>query len=589
MINTQTISLTTFFLNLVKPYKKYIVMMIFIGFIWGINNSLTPYFLKKIIDMAVSYDDHKIEVVSASLSYVGVYILLWVVMAIIMRSLDWVKLKFFPAVRNDIITHMYAYLIQHSYRYFQNNFSGSLTNKISDMQSGAISIFTILDEAFAQCVGLSVAIIAMLLVHPLFALILLVWAMGFILISGLFFTPIQNLSNQYANSKTALVGQLVDSVSNVINVRLFSRRGYENGLIQKVTQDTVQKDRAMQWSILKMRILWDVSIVVLMGANIVTLTMMYSRNLVTVGDFTFIISLSTSIFYNLWYLASQFVNFAEETGKCKQALTILIEPHEISDQRYAKPLSLQKGCIVFDNVTFHYGGGSQLFKNKTVVIESGQKVGLVGLSGSGKSSFVNLMLRLYDVESGQILIDGQNIKEVTQDSLRDTIALIPQDVTLFHRSLFDNIAYGKVGASEQEVIEASKKSHCHEFISQLENGYQSLVGERGIKLSGGQRQRIAIARAILKNAPILILDEATSALDSVTEKLIQDSLKLLMQKRTTIVIAHRLSTLSEMDRILVFSEGKIIEDGTHDELIKDKGHYAHLWSMQAGGFLPEQL
>lgn len=315
---------------------------------------------------------------------------------------------------------------------------------------------------------------------------------------------------------------------------------------------------------------------------------MYQNNQVSVGDFSFIISLSISIFYNLWYLASQFVTFAEEAGKCKQALSIMEMPHEIVDKKEAKPLVVKEGQIEFHDVTFHYHEGARLFKNKNIVIPARQKVGLVGFSGSVKSTFVNLILRLFDVESGEIRIDGQDIAEVTQNSLREQITMIPQDTTLFHRSLLENIRYGCVTASDEDVITASKMAHCHEFLSQLQEGYGALVGERGIKLSGGQHQRIAVARAMLKNAPILILDEATSALDSVTEKYIQDGLHTLMQNKTTIVIAHRLSTLSQMDRILVFNAGCIIEEGTHEELIQANGHYVHMWQMQAGGFLPEQ-
>jgi ATP-binding cassette subfamily B protein len=222
-----------------------------------------------------------------------------------------------------------------------------------------------------------------------------------------------------------------------------------------------------------------------------------------------------------------------------------------------------------------------------VTIEPGQQVGLVGFSGSGKSTFVNLILRLFEPQDGVIAIDGQDILAVTQDSLRENISMIPQDPMLFHRSLMENIRYGRLEASDDEVIEAAKKAHAHEFILQTEQGYASLVGERGVKLSGGQRQRIAIARAILKDAPILILDEATSALDSVTERKIQQGLDYLMQHKTVVVVAHRLSTISHMDRILVFDEGTVIEDGSHADLLRRNGHYAHLWNMQAGGFLPE--
>lgn len=343
----------------------------------------------------------------------------------------------------------------------------------------------------------------------------------------------------------------------------------------------------MQRYILRMNILFDVSIILLLSAMMFGLVYMYSKGLVTVGDFAFVISLSISMFFNLWYIASQFVQFAEHLGKCSQALTIIIAPHEIVDAPDAKTLIVTSGNITFNNVTFNYKRNNNLFENKHVEISAGTKVGLVGFSGSGKTTFVNLILRFFDIESGKITIDGQDIAKVTQDSLRKQISLIPQDTSLFHRSLMDNIRYGRLDATDEEVIEASKRAHCHEFISVLPEGYNALVGERGVKLSGGQRQRIAIARAMLKNALILILDEATSALDSVTEKQIQEGLHELMKGRTTIVIAHRLSTLSEMDRILVFDKGHIIEDGTHEELLKLKGHYARMWNMQAGGFLPE--
>lgn len=589
MMNLRQTSLNKFLFDCLKPYKWYVVALLFVAIYQGLDNAISPYILKLIIDKAVSVNGDKFAVFNAVKPYFILYIALWFLIAINMRIFDWVRLKLFPSIRYDIVTNMFEYLNMHSHRYFQNNFAGSLSNKISDMQSAVVAVFSTLDDASAILIRLLIAIITMLFVHPIFALILLAWAVAFILIAIYFFRPIHELSNIFAVSKTTLVGKIVDSISNITNVRLFSRHSYENRLIQNATLDTINKDRAMQWSILKMRVFWDVSIIALMGLNLYVLLAMYAKNQVSIGDFSFITSLSISIFYSLWYLASQFVTFAEELGKCKQALTIISAPHEISDQPRAKPLVVNQGRIEFDEVTFHYDEGAHLFKNKSVIVEPGQKIGLVGLSGSGKSTFANLILRLFDLESGQILIDEQNINTISQDSLREHIAMIPQDISLFHRTLMENIRYGRVDASDEEVIEASKKAHCHEFITQIATGYESLVGERGIKLSGGQRQRIAIARAMLKNAPILILDEATSALDSVTEKLIQEGLHLLMDGRTTIVIAHRLSTLSEMDRILVFDNGRIIEDGSHEELIKMGGHYARMWQMQAGGFLPDKM
>ncbi len=583
----QPIYLSKFLFSVIKPYKGYIVCLIFVALYWGFNTAVAPYVLKLIIDTAVANAGDKANLVAAIQPYVLLYIGLWIAIAVDMRFLDWVHLRLFPSIRKDIITNMFSYLNQHSYRYFQNNFAGSLSNKIFDLQAGTVTILQTLDAATAQFFGLIAAIITMLLVHPIFGLTLFLWAISFLSFSYYFYPSIRDLSNEFAGSKTIAVGKIVDSISNIINVRLFSRNPYENQIVDESIQDTVNKDRRMQWKILGMHVFWDVSIIVLIGINIVILVHMYQKNLVSVGDFSFIISLSMSIFYNLWWLATQFVTFTEEAGKCKQALTVIEEPLELVDKPDAKPIVVTKGEIEFNDVSFHYGEGSHLFRNKNILIQPGQKVGLVGYSGSGKSSFVNLILRLFDVESGAITIDGQNIAEVTQNSLREHISMIPQDTSLFHRSLMDNIRYGRLDASDEDVIEAAKKAHCHEFIVELTEGYQSLVGERGVKLSGGQRQRIAIARALLKNAPILILDEATSALDSVTERLIQEGLHRLMQGKTTIVIAHRLSTLSEMDRILVFDDGHVIEDGTHEQLIKSKGHYAHMWQMQANGFLPE--
>ena len=314
----------------------------------------------------------------------------------------------------------------------------------------------------------------------------------------------------------------------------------------------------------------------------------WQAGLVTSGDFVFIFYTSFNVMIRIWHLSMEMPTIFKEIGVAKQALSIITPPHGVSDKPDATSLTVTKGEIVFENVRFQYRAGKDIFKDKNITIKAGQKVGLVGFSGSGKSTFVNLLLRFYDIDGGRILIDGQNIADVTQDSLRQNIAMIPQDTSLFHRSLMDNIRYGRLDATDEEVITVSKKAYCHDFIQDMPDQYNALVGERGVKLSGGQRQRIAVARAILKDAPILILDEATSSLDSLTEEHIQASLQDLMDGRTTIVIAHRLSTLSDMDRILVFKDGEIIEDGTHDDLRANGGHYETLWTMQVGGFLPEK-
>jgi ATP-binding cassette subfamily B protein len=289
----------------------------------------------------------------------------------------------------------------------------------------------------------------------------------------------------------------------------------------------------------------------------------------------------------LWTVGSALPLLFQSLGTVKQAYSVMQDPQDIKDKPDALPLKVTSGEIIFHNVSFHYGE-KELFKDKQIKIRGGEKIGLVRYTGAGKSTFVNLILRFFSLTKGKITIDGQSIENVTLESLRRQIALIPQDPVLFHRSLRDNINYGKPDASETEILRAAKLAHCSEFIQSIPMGYEAKVGERGTKLSGGEKQRIAIARALLVDAPILILDEATSSLDSVTEGYIQDSLHALMQNRTTIVIAHRLSTLSRMDRLLVFDKGKIVEEGTHSSLLNKEGLYARMWNMQAGGFLPEK-
>lgn len=582
----EQLTLSRFIFSMLKPKKNWVFMMALVAVIWAFTNTFMPWMLKMIIDHAVSFSGERQDLFKVVMPWVVGYLSLWLLLCISLRFQDWVRLKLFPVLREDISMYMFSWLTQHSHRYFQNNFAGSLINKINDMQSAVINILNTVDDVFAQCLGLLVAMAVLFSVHPIFAFIMLGWVIIFLTITFLFLRPIKNYSQQYAESITQFIGNMVDSISNIMNVRLFARFSEENHYIQKSVKEAVQKDQMLQGKIIGMRIFWDVTIILLLGINLIVLVKMYSKNLVTIGDFTFVTSLSISILWNLWFVAGQFVSFTEQVGRCKQALGIISVPHEIVDAIDAQPLQLKQGEIRFNNVTFHYDEGARLFNNKTVVIKGGEKVGLVGFSGSGKSSFVNLILRLFEVESGEILIDDQNINHVSLQSLREHIALIPQDITLFHRNLLENIRFGSPNATDEDVIRAAKKAHCHEFISQLAEGYQSLVGERGIKLSGGQRQRIAIARAILKNAPLLILDEATSSLDSVTEQYIQESLYQLMENKTTIVIAHRLSTLAKMDRILVFDKGQIIEDGTHDSLLALNGHYAKMWHMQAGGFLP---
>ncbi len=580
-------TLLQFFIYILSPYKRLVASLLFVGFYYGLHISLSAYLLKSIINHISSFEGDRNLIFGEVKYLVLFYIFLFVLIAINMRFRDWVALRLFPCVRQRIVEKMFMYLTHHSHNFFQDNFSGSLANKIDNMATGVVTIFTKMDAFFSQFFVLLGSIIVMFLVQPLFAGILIVWV-GMFLVSTFYFSKnVRILSYALSTSNTKLAGKVVDCIGNMATLRLFSRNDYEEERMKKYLKEALGKDRKMQSYVLRMHIVWDISIIFLMSSMIVSLIYMYSKDVIKIGDFTLVVMLSVSLFQGMWWLASEFVKFAEELGKCSQALSVIKASHEIVDVDSASTLFVKKGKISFKNVTFHYRRGNNIFYKENVVIKSCQKVGLVGFSGSGKSTFVNLILRFFDVNSGEIYIDDYNIAQVKQKSLRENISMIPQDTMLFHRSLMENIRYGNLKATDEDVIEASKKAYCHEFINKLPEGYKALVGERGIKLSGGQRQRIAIARSFLKNAPILILDEATSSLDTITERFIQKGIYELMKNRTTIVIAHRLSTLSEMDRILVFDEGHIVEDGTHNSLLKEEGHYARMWKMQAGGFLPE--
>jgi len=312
---------------------------------------------------------------------------------------------------------------------------------------------------------------------------------------------------------------------------------------------------------------------------------LWKQGLLTIGDFALIQGFIAILFNQLWDIGRNIRDAYEAYADAKEMVEVLEEPHEIRDLKRAKKLKIRRGKIEFKDIDFAYPHSNNVFSNFSLTIKPNERVAFVGYSGVGKSTITSLLFRFFDIQRGQILIDGQNTKRVTQESLRQSIAMVPQEAILFHRSILENIRYGKRDATDEDVIDAAKKAHCHDFILSLPNGYDTLVGERGIKLSGGERQRIAIARAILKDAPILVLDEATSSLDSESESLIQDALERLMKGRTTIVIAHRLSTILKMDRIVVLENGQVIDEGSHAQLSKKRGIYKKLWDIQVGGFI----
>lgn len=583
-------TLFSFIWHFLKPYWKMLLLIQIFSFAWSLDHTLWPYVIMTLIDTITNYAGDKAGIWVALSKPIIMGLSLWIIVEIFFRLSGILSAKVIPKIEADTRMSMVDYVMHHSHHYFSNQMAGAIANKISDMPQSMTRIIQQIVYLFMPVIlALIISTVLFFMINPYFALILLTWISVHLGICFAFSKKCDNLSNVHAESRSLLSGKVVDALSNSSNIRLFSRNRFESQYLSFFQKDEMTKHTESLWILEKMKL--ALGIASFLGVGIaINWYMLYSwsQGHLTAGEVVFIFNTTWNITMMAWLAGLELPLLFKEIGICRQALTIIQDPHDIVDDPKAPDLKVTKGEIVFDHVTFRYLKHQNLFEDKTITLKAGQKVGLVGFSGSGKTTFANLILRYYDVQGGKIMIDGQDISKVTQISLRENISMIPQDPSLFHRNLIDNIRYGKLDATDDEVIEASKKAHCHEFVMKMPEKYLSLVGDKGVKLSGGQRQRIAIARAILKNAPILILDEATSALDSVTEREIQEGLEHLMTNHTTIVIAHRLSTLSGMDRILVFKEGKIVEDGTHQELLMSGGHYAQMWEMQAGGFLPEQ-
>jgi ATP-binding cassette subfamily B protein len=578
-----------FYWYFIKKQKWQFLLVGLLHLGWAADWMLMPYFFKNFVAAVMNYTGDKANAWDVIAFPVACVIFFWVFCEILYRSTDFLWSRIYPQFEANIRMAMVDYISQHSHKFFSEHFAGDLANKIDNIRDAAVNIMRMfLTLFFPSFFGIIIGTAMFAHLHPLFGMVVFIWFFTHIAICLVFAKKCNNIADAHSESRSQITGQIVDLFSNVSSTRLFAHAPWEKKRLYNYQAEEQGLHKRVLSTIFGVRVILGSWCFIMMGFTMVSLMVyQWQRDVITAAELSYIFYAGWGICVMAWVSGIELPNLFKELGKSRQALRPIKALHEITDVNNAKQLIVNKGKIEFDNVTFHYARNNNIFKNKSVTIEAASKVGLVGFSGSGKTTFVNLILRIFDIESGRIMIDGQNIAEVTQESLRANIALIPQDTSLFHRSLMDNIRYGRIDATDDEVIAASKQAHCHEFVEKVDEGYNSMVGERGVKLSGGQRQRIAIARAILKDAPILILDEATSALDSVTEKLIQDGLKTLMQGRTTIVIAHRLSTLSEMDRILVFDKGHIIEDGTHKQLLKAKGHYAHMWEMQSGGFLPE--
>ena len=507
----------------------------------------------------------------------------------LVRVLDWLDWSLDALGGQYLSSLAFNAVINQSMTFHSNHFSGSLTSQANKLPDAFIALKSqFVWDIYPLILIVVYAIVSAWLVCPPFGAILLIFTIAYSFVATLIFYKTRHIDAGLASAENKQTGQLADAITNVISVKSYARENYEKSRFHHATDAT----KKATFRVAKVSALRNFSLNSLGAITFVVMLILIvaSHNLfgISVASMVFLYSVSSNLLSNIWRLNHILRGVNRSLGNAKEMVEILDLPYTIDDKT-DQPLKIDQGDVEFSHISFRHEEQKQkLFSDFSLEIPAGKSVGLVGVSGSGKSTLTKLLLRFADVEKGAIYIDGQDIRDVTQNSLRDKIAYVPQESSLFHRSIKENIAYGRPNASQKEIEEAAKLAHADEFIRELPDGYNTLVGERGIKLSGGQRQHIAIARAILKNAPILVLDEATSALDSESEAAIQSALKNLMRDRTSIVVAHRLSTIAGLDQIVVINDGKIVEQGTHAELLKKNGEYKKLWSRQSGAFLSEK-
>ena len=491
----------------------------------------------------------------------------------------------------EIRQNSFNYMIYHSYTFFTNNFSGSLVQRVNRFTRA----FEALSDSFAYSImPLFMTIIGSVIVTwfiaPIVSILIICWVVVYLIFNVSFSLWKLKYDIAVAEADSKTTGYLSDSITNNSAISLFTGSKYESEKFKEVTDDQAKKTR-LSWFFGELVDGSQALLIIIVEVFIFYFTIKYwEKGLATVGTFVLAQTYIIGLAQQLWGFSRIIRKVYESIADSKEMVEILETPYEIKDAPNAQALKVKEGEIVFKDVSFNFNETREVLSDLNITIKPGEKIAVIGPSGAGKTTFVRLIMRLYDLTRGKVEIDGQDIHEVTQDSLRHNISLVPQDPVLFHRTLLENIRYGRREATDDEVKEAARLAHCDEFIENLPLKYDTFVGERGIKLSGGERQRVAIARAILKRAPILILDEATSSLDSHSEMLIQDALDNLMKGCTTIVIAHRLSTIRKMDRIIAMKDGQIVEQGTHTELAnKDSGLYKKLWDLQAGGFVGGEI
>ncbi|MCB9988898.1 MAG: ABC transporter ATP-binding protein [Rhodospirillales bacterium] len=576
-----------FFLRQVRgPMAFVLVCFTLQGVFWA----SAPYFLKLFIDILDSTSDPQ-QLWDRLLPVFVLFVVVVLLLQPLVNQLgQWVKFRIIAPFADMIRRQLALYMQGHSSRYYQDDFAGRLASKVVETPFAIYGVIDIVMGPFLiMAVIFGTFMVMFATAHIYLLLIMIAWLAGYLLWMKYNLPHILSKSKDASDTRSIVRGRYVDTLTNIQQVKLFARNRYEDQYLLESLKANADK----HWILFARVFLLNNGLQVLNPifwlSVLLTSFSLWQAGDITTGDMAMIFPMLINMRNLTWWVSDSAAMFFQNLGQVEEGMETICKAQDVQDKPGAPDAVITNGKIDVRDLTFAYDK-SKVFSHLDIDIPAGQKIGLVGPSGAGKSSLVQLLLRLYDIDGGQILIDGQNIADVTQDSLRSQIAVIPQISDLMHRSIRDNIRYGCPDATEAQIVEAARRARADDFILELTDsdgraGYDAHVGERGVKLSGGQRQRIAIARAILKDAPILILDEATSALDSESEKLIQESLKGLMEGKTVIAIAHRLSTIAHLDRLIVMEDGKIVEDGPHKELLKQKGLYAKLWEMQSGGFI----
>jgi ATP-binding cassette, subfamily B, multidrug efflux pump len=594
--------LVGFYWHFARQAKGLFIGLFAAGFAVALLDSLIPVFMGRIVTLiTASPPDELFAKFWPHL--LGMAAVLLIARPIALTTQNLIANQAISAnVSNRIRWQNHWYVVRQSWAFFQNDFAGRIANRV--MQTGPAireTLVAMLTSVWYILVYGTAALILLASADPWLALPIVLWFLGYLVMLRVLVPRMRDRSKEVSEGRSMLTGRIVDSYTNILTVKLFARAREEDAYVR----DAIDIHTGLFYRSLRLNTLFGLSLSTL-NALMVTGTgalalVLWTQGKVEVGTVAMALPLSWQIINISGWVAWQITSIFENIGVIQEGMMTIARPIALTDRPDAAELKVTRGEIKFDHVQFGYGrerfisedGHGRPFAvidGLSLTVKPGEKIGLIGRSGAGKSTLVNLLLRFFDLEGGRILIDGQDIAAVTQESLRAQISMVTQDTSLLHRSIGDNIRYGRPQATEAEIVAAAKLAHAHEFILELEDwkqrhGYAAQVGERGVKLSGGQRQRIAIARVILKDAPILVLDEATSALDSEVEAAIQSSLGALMTGKTVIAIAHRLSTIARMDRLIVLERGHIVEQGSHDELLRHGGHYAALWRRQSGGFI----